>query len=290
MSDLRSYESFQELLKKTPEIEKIFLNFCEFTTTNVQEQQDYGIIWFDIVTTGYNEFIDYIFENKIITKSKDVIAFYIDLLVSYGLIRYDVEVPYSLDNLDEIKDQERLDYYKNLGHPSFESKLILTEIRLQSGCTGGFYYGKYLKDKVDEEQEIEFEAQFNQAFSAAVNELLEPEIKKTIELVKSAEEKINKVESEVNQSITKNIEVLSVFVAVAALLFSNIIGVLEYSAIRITGILIINVSTVLGIIAILICTEVLIIRKEISSKTIWIIAGLVIVIICVYYFLYKLSI
>lgn len=290
MSNLRSYESFQELLKETPEIEQVFLSFCKFTTTNVQKEQTHGIIYFDIVTAGYNEFIDYIVENQIVTKSKDAIALYIDLLVRYGLIRYDVEVPYSTDNLDQTKDQERFDYYKNLGHPSAESKLILTPIQLFDGCTGGFYYGKYLKDKADEEQEMEFETQFNQAFAIAVNELLEPEIKKTTELVKIAEEKINKVEREVNHSITKNIEVLSVFVAVAALLFSNIIGVLEHQAIGIKGVLIINASAILGIIAVLICTEVLIIRKEISSKIVWIITGLVLVILCMYYFLYKLSI
>lgn len=265
MQNIRTYETFQEIFKESPELEKVFLNFCEYTTSDVKSSR-FDIYTFDTHKVGYEEYLEYASSAKIIEKSQDVIAHYIDILIRYGLICYEMENPFTSDNSDESKDEDRFNYYKNAGHPTKDSNLKLTGyFRLDGSCTGYYYYGKLLKIRAKREEEESFEKEIKEALISSVHEVIDPDIEKIKDLVNRTDKKLQEIEKQMDQSAVKNIEVLSIFVAIIALLFSNISALQNYDAVGLYGIFIVNASTIIGILSLLLFTEVLIIKKKLST-------------------------
>lgn len=262
-SKIRTYETLKEMFDENEELYKLFLDFCEYTTNDVADSY-MGLFVFNSNSVLYQEYIEHAISKNIIEKCSDVIKSHIDTLIRVGLICYETTTPFKSDNSDPTEDDERFNHYKVLGHPSEDSRLILTECVLGTGCTGSVYYGTLLKREDEVKKLDEFNKEFKESFIASAHEALDPDINKIKEVANSTEKKLQKIEKEINQNATKNIEVLSVFVAIIALLFSNITGIQNYKTIGINGLLVLNASIVLSITFLVLIVELLIIKDKIN--------------------------
>lgn len=276
--DIRTYDTFKKIFDKDKELYKVFKDFAEYTTFDVSDT-NYDIFVFECRSIEYEEYIQHVLNEHIIEKCENVVASYIEKLVRYGLIRYDVEKPYKTDNSNEQDDEERLYHYKQLGHPSKESKLILVESVLGEGCTGAFFYGRLLKEKQELEESEQFNKDFEKSFIDSVHETLDPDIEKIKKIAQETEKKLSQIEKELKQNTTKNIEVLSIFVAVITLLLSNALSIYNYATFGINGILIVNASSILGITCLVALVEIVILKGK--QKMPNVILLLSIIILCI---------
>ena len=278
-SKIRTYETLKEMFEEDKDLYKVFLDFCEYTTNNAVDSYS-DIFVFDLHSISYQEYIAHATRKNIIEKCSDVIKSHIDTLIRVGLICYETTNPFKSDNSDPTEDDERFNHYKALGHPSADSRLVLTECILGEGCTGSVYYGMLLKKEDEAKRLDELNKKFEESFIASAHEALDPDINKIKELANSTEKKLQKIEKEINQNATKNIEVLSVFVAIIALLFSNITGIQNYQTIGLNGLLVLNASIVLSITFLVLIVELLIIKDKINLISKIIIP--IIILICIF--------
>ena len=276
--DIRNYDTFKKIFDTDKELYKVFKDFAEYTTFDVFDS-NHDIFVFKRRSIKYEEYIQHVLKEHIIEKCENVVASYIEKLVRYGLIRYDVEKPYKTDNTNEREDEERLRHYKQLGHPSKDSKLILVESVLSGGCTGAFFYGRLLKEQQELEESEKFNKEFEKTFIDSVHETLDPDIEKIKKLAQETEKKLTHIEKELKQNITKNIGVLSIFVAVITLLLGNALSIYNYATFGVTGILIVNASTILGITCLVALVEIVVLKGK--QNILNVILLLSIIILCI---------
>lgn len=275
MGSKRTYETFREILTNNRDIEKIFHDFCEFTTYNVSKPEEYGSLSFDINPVNYNEYIEHCISKCIIDKSRSVIISYISKLVQYGLIRFVVDEPFTLDNSDDASDKERYEYYCKLNHPNEKSELILTgnsnRSMSEKGCSGRLYYWKYLTELEEKEHNEILEKEFSEAFLQSVHKAIDPDIIKIKNTASETERKLREIEKQMEQGTIKNIEILSIFIAIITLFLSNVFGASNYVSFGLRGILAINISTLISIEFLLSITEIFIVKKPLPKYAIGII-------------------
>lgn len=259
-------DAVYEKLEKNEILKKVFVNFCEFTTTNERVGALFQKYNFDINSVGRDEYIDHLSKSGLVEKSKDAIAHYVDALIKCGLIRYVVDEPYYEANPDPTKDNERFEYYKKLGHPNSESKLVITgKMSILGPSTpgsGAYYYLQILKERMEREKDRKRKEEFAQS----VHEALDDDIDKIKQLAIETEKKLNEIQKESSQNAVKNIEVLSIFVAIIALFFSNVAGVSNYASIGLRGIILLNVSTVVFVLTLIVFVELLVVRNNLTWK------------------------
>jgi hypothetical protein len=214
----------------------------------------------------YNEVIKRI--EKICEKGRPIIENYIQRLLSFGLIEFVTENKIDIinDNGTDENDQKRLETYKELGLPNETCKIKLTHFDEYMGCSGVGLYRRIILDKEEEE--------FSNSFGHSLESLIEPFENEIDQLSKNLEEKMSEVNKTVDSGVIKNIQVISVFAGIISLLFANIMGVKEFVQIGVRGVLILNLSTVMSILALLIFSKWIILDKEIKLSNI---IGIVIV-------------
>ena len=264
----RGYATFKRIILEDELLKNIFFDFCSYTITNLNIRS--VEIKCDCNSVDYYEYVNRVADLKIINKSKDIIEALLRRLIMYGLIRYDIEKPYEVSNYDSATDGERIDYYENYGLPRTGCKLILTKTKRGmgfSGCSGATVYGLWLKDEEEEQRKKDLDKKFEETFVASVRETLEPDIKRISELAKETDKKLVEIEKKVNNHTVRNIEILSVFVAIMTFGFGGVISIANFEKLGIKGVLILNASVVICMMALFLMIELMIVRNKIEVHT-----------------------
>lgn len=252
---VRNEEYFLNELQKDVTLYSIFNCIGEYSTIYHEE-----INFMESKQVKLKDIIDTI-KSHVVNKSENVIQIYIDILIKYGLCEYVIEN----DKNDFIKDiDKRLEYYKDLGYPKENTEIKLTQ-NAHIACSGVVLYKRIISDKQSEK----FAKEFEEEFKLEIEKIIKPYNDRTEKLTSELEDKISEMNRVVDSGVIKNIQVISVFAGIISLLFANIIGLKEFSNIGIRGMLILNSSMIMAILALIIFTKILIIGGEIKGKYIF---------------------
>ncbi|NFS30495.1 hypothetical protein FDF12_14900 [Clostridium botulinum] len=214
-------------LKKDENLYNIFIEICKFSTRRSFENTGFAKALPFIVLEG----IETLQQNGI-QKSKEIIKSYITTLIEYKLIKFD----------NENKENDNVGY---------DSEIILTGRSLNE-LTGVNVYRKII---LDEEDEVRIR-EVKESFECGVNEVLEPYRKK-----------LEEVDKKIDDGIIKNIQVISIFAGIIALLFTNVLGIKEFNIIGAKGLLYVNASITMTIFAFIVFTRQLIINRQFDLKS-----------------------
>lgn len=224
-----------------------------------------------VTTTPVDEEIVFRAINEKFLKSKELIENDINRLISIGLIEYvsKDKNPYR-NNATDDEDAERMIFYNKKDMSIEERKICLTTDMQISGRN--LYLKICSKDEEDENLKKSSE-NIKKLMQEMFNDLYEPhqeEINKMQNEIKlhmdKAEKTYENIEKNLGDSIIKNIQVLSVFAGIIAILFSNIIAIKEMA----TGgifktIIILDLSIIVVSFFMLIFTRLIIINKDKKS-------------------------
>lgn len=109
-----------------------------------------------------------------------------------------------------------------------------------------------------------FESAFEDSFSPYRKEINEKQTKLT-NRVNEAEKIYENIQKNLDNNIIKNIQVLSIFVGIIAIMFSNIVAIKELVNNGIKGIVVINLSIISSLFFMIILTRLVIINRDKKS-------------------------
>lgn len=212
-----------EELQNNEELYNTFVSIARYTTTNDER----GML--KIFSVKLEECFNVV-KNNGINKENSVIKNYIERLITYKLVKYEV-------NVEDHEDEEEL-------------KIILTDT--STGISG---FKIYLRIKSNEEMEKNEKYQMEET-SRLFEEITQP-----------YKSKLEEVEQKIDDGIIKNVQVISIFAGVIALLFTNIIGIKELGQNGIKGLMFINASMIMAIFALIVFTRQLIVKRDFTVKS-----------------------
>ncbi|OAA90894.1 hypothetical protein [Clostridium ljungdahlii] len=215
-------------------------------------------------------------EKNNILKSKKLIENNINRLVALGLVEYITEDknPYK-NNATDDKDIDRGLFYTKKQINTESSQIRLTTDMQVSGSN---VYRKICLDKEEEKSLEESAKEIKDCFESAFEEFLAPhqdeinnmQTKFTSEMEK-AEKTYENIQKNLDDNIIKNIQVLSIFAGIIAILFSNIIAIKELANNGIKTIVILNLSIISALFFMIVLTRLVIINRDKKSMYICII-------------------
>jgi len=274
---IRDEQYFIDELKKNDSYE-IFMAIAKCSAEYSEKHRWVNVSEVDIQTV-YKAI-----EKNNILKSKKLIENNINWLVSLGLIEYVTEDknPYK-NNATEDEDFNRSSFYTQKEINIESSKIKLTTHMQVSGSN---VYRKICLDE-EETKSLEesanalrsgFEEAFNEFFAPHQEEINNMQTQFTSKMQK-AEKTYENIQKNLDDNIIKNIQVLSVFAGIIAILFSNIIAIKELATNGIKTIVILNLSIISALFFMLVLTRLVIINRDKKSMYICIILFVLIFIV-----------
>lgn len=260
---VRDEQYFIDYLK-TENYYEMFLCIAQYSTKYIPKPR-----WVNITPVD-KEIIIKVLSEKFF-KNKELIENDINRLIRIGLIEYvyEEENPYR-NNATDDEDSERIAFIIKENENIEQKKIQLTENMQISGRS------LYLKicSEEDEEKDLKKRSkEIQNIMENMFNELYQPHQKEIDDMQKKIEANMNKaektyenIEKNLGDSIVKNIQVLSIFAGLIAILFSNIIAIKEVAnngAMK--TIIILNLSIICILFFLIIITRLIIINKDKKS-------------------------
>lgn len=187
---------------------------------------------------------------KIRDQSDCILQTYIDQLIDFKLCCYTSN---TIDQYFEKSNSENMDI-------KISNIDLLTNQDYFSYCSGIKLY----KNIIDEEDKKKSISEIYDPMKAVFDDFDKEIDKIRLEF----NNKIENVEKMTNDNIIKNIQVISIFAGIIALLFSNIMGIKEYASIGYVGIMLINSSLTIAIITMLLIVKLSIQKGKIDIRSI----------------------
>ncbi|MBR9648587.1 hypothetical protein [Clostridium tyrobutyricum] len=266
---IRNEQYFIDELKKNDSYE-IFMAIAKCSAEYLEKHRWVTVSEVDI------QMVYKAIEKSNILKSKKLIENNINWLVNLGLIEYvtEDENPYK-NNATEDEDSNRSSFYTQKKVNIESSKIKLTTHMQVSGSN------VYRKICLDEEETKSLEESTNtlrSAFEEAFNEFFTPHQEEINNMqtqftskIQKAEKTYENIQKNLDDNIIKNIQVLSVFAGIIAILFSNIIAIKELATNGIKTIVILNLSIISALFFMIVLTRLVIINRDKKSMYICII-------------------
>lgn len=218
-------------------------------------------------------------EKNNILKSKKIIQNNINRLVQLGMIEYvnEDENPYK-NNASDDEDSDRGLFYRKI---KTESSQIILTTKMQ--VSGSNVYRKICLNEEEKKSLEESSKKIGECFEGAFEEFFAPHQKEINDMqteftsqMHKAEETYENIKKNLDDSIIKNIQVLSIFAGIIAILFSNIIAIKDLGSNGIKTIVILNLSIISALFFMIVLIRLIIINRDKKSMNICIILFLLI--------------